>query len=782
MNARSIAFFAVIWLVACGGAEVRPRDPGRAEPSIPAPVDYLGFIPGDTGRLAPWRLHVAYYTAVGAASPRAEVLELGETIGGNPFIAVLVSSAENVAAREELRRRIARLADPRGSQASELDSLIEDARPVVLVTCGVHAVEVGSPLACMRIVDDLVRSDDPETERILHDVIVLVVPALNPDGVDVTTDWYERTKGHPWEGSFAALPHRTHHYVNHDLNRDWLMLTQRETVLTVRHLYLRWHPQVVHDIHQLWPDGARLALPPYAAPVEPNVDPLLIASAAALGRHIAWQLGTEGRTGIVAGGVFDSWTPMRFFAHYHGAVRLLSETAGAMLASPAEVEFDAMRAWPPGASYDPRRVSASFPVLWPGGTWTLEDSVDTMRAGAQRLIAHVADNRTSWLRNFRRVNERAVAGWPEWPEAWLLPVDRHPARVQELVRVLVTAGVEVRALQRQVEHGERVFGPGSYLVPMRQPFASWAQALLQVEEYPRIVGSGGEIRPPYDVTAHNLPALFDVEALAVDSAGPLLNAVGPPVEPPETRRSPPHGLTFGRIGVYQSRFLIDDEGWVRWVLDANRVRFETVRDPDIRRSGLSERFDVIVVPSQRPDLIVRGHPEGTTFPEFAGGLGTEGIAALDAFVREGGTLVLISQASGLAASALSAALEDPLAGLGSAEFYCRGAIVKVRVEADALAGSGEPRTLNAFFERGSLAFEPRSARNGDTIHVLARYAADPLVAGFLEGPNHLSGRAAVLEIQRGGGRMILFGFPPQYRGHSLDTMPLFFEALAQRSG
>ncbi len=185
--------------------------------------------------------------------------------------------------------------------------------------------------------------------------------------------WYRQQLGTPFEGS--APPVLYHPYVGHDNNRDWYTFTQVETRATVRALYHRWHPQIVHDVHQMGARGARLFVPPYTDPWEPNVDPALTAAVSALGSHVAARLLTEGRTGIVTGALFDAWTPARAYAHSHGGVRILSETASARIASPLEVRSEELEGR--ASEYDPRRASAEFPGALagrePGGSptsWT----------------------------------------------------------------------------------------------------------------------------------------------------------------------------------------------------------------------------------------------------------------------------------------------------------------------------------------------------------------------------------------------------------------------------
>ncbi|MDQ3087433.1 MAG: hypothetical protein M3Q78_02415, partial [Acidobacteriota bacterium] len=238
---------------------------------VPAPNDVLGFTPGDDKKLASWNQIVEYFKKLDAASDRVQFQEIGKSTMGAPFVYATISAPANLKTLEKYKEINAKLADPRLIKSNEklAQSLIKQGKTIVLITCGIHSTEVGSTLSSMLIAHRLATSNDAEINKILENTIILLVPSLNPDGVDIVKNWYDKTLGTKFEGT--SPPELYHKYVGHDNNRDWYAFTQVETQLTVDKIHNVWHPQIVNDIHQQGERGARLFVPPYMKPVEPNV-------------------------------------------------------------------------------------------------------------------------------------------------------------------------------------------------------------------------------------------------------------------------------------------------------------------------------------------------------------------------------------------------------------------------------------------------------------------------------------------------------------------------------
>ncbi len=752
--------------------------PAHAQQAVPSPEQYLGFKVGTDRKMADWGQVTGYMEALAKASPRVKLDTLGQTTLGRPFIMLTIGDEGTLRNLDHFHDIQMKLADPRriGSDA-EAEQLVRDGKTIVLITSSIHSTEVGGTQAPMNIAYRLATSEGSLEQNIRRNTIVLLVPSLNPDGADMVVHWYRGTVGKPWEG--ASPPFLYHYYAGHDDNRDWYFFALDETNLTVDKAHNAWHPQIVHDIHQQGSRGSRFFIPPWIDPIEPNVDPILIEGINDLGTHMAWKLGMNGYKGVVINATYDGWTPARSYQHYHGGVRILTETASANLASPITVPFDSLQ---PGRNFDARERSWNFPDPWQGGEWHLSNIVDYMEAGAFALLEHAAENREEWLRSFLHIGQKAVAKWDRWPDAWVIPSgQKNTTSVQEVLRVLTTGDVEVRKAAQPFQAAGRTFPAGSWVIPMHQPYASFAETMLERQDYPDLRQyPGGPPKRPYDVTAHTLPLLLDMEAVPVKTLDTSALSLSDPIPVPTVERHGPPALTgrnAPRVAVYQSYAPSMDEGWTRWVFDRYGVRYKTVHDKDIRAGNLARRWDVILFPSESRNAIVRGRRAGTVPDSVAGGLGSEGVAALKAFLQAGGRVVTLEEASNFAVQDLGAPLRNVVEGVEPADFYIPGSILGIDISDSSPLTAGMPASSAAWFGTDGLAFET----TGEGATILARYASPkPLLSGWALGGERIAGKGALAVAPVGKGEIVLFGFQPQYRAQSAATFPLLFDALNKR--
>ncbi|MQA89396.1 MAG: hypothetical protein GEU90_04055 [Gemmatimonas sp.] len=756
---------------------IAPSAFGQAESDfldgVPTPTSYFGFKPGSDRELANWSELSAYYDLVAQTSPRVEADTLGLSTNGLPFVMLTITSQENHGRLSELKDIQLRLADPRSvSGPEEAEGLIEEGRTVVMITQNIHSTEVGAAQMAPNLLYRLAASNDEDVLDILDTVILLHIPSLNPDGTELVSNWYRKYVGTPFEA--AGLVELYHPYVGHDNNRDWYTFTQKETQLTVA-AQNDWHPQIVHDVHQMGGNGARIFTPPYTDPAEPNIDPLLIAGVNQLGMYMAAELISDGKKGVVSNAQYDMFTPARAYMHYHGGARILTETASARLATPDTVTPEDLAAGRGGRDYT--QPTWNFSAPWEGGEWGLPQIVDYQETAAFALLKNAASNREYWLRNFYRVNQRAVDGWPSWPQAWVIPEGQDNADgVNAVLRILRTADVEVHRADAAFSAAGREFPAGSYVIPMQQPYASFAQAMLTVQDYPNLLQyPGGPPIRPYDVTAHTLPLLMNMEAVPVEE--PIQAALSDPVPAPPIEYAAPDALTGGnapRLATYKGWNESMPAGWTRWVLDQHGIAYDTLHNADIRAGDLHSRYDVILFQDQSARSIAEGFSSESMPEEYVGGLGPEGAEALREFVRSGGRVIAIESATDYIRDVFELDINDVTQGVPPQDFYIPGSILRLSLDPASAIAAGVGAETIAWYWGSSRAWEVSDPE----IEVVAWYGEGaPRLSGWVLGSELIGGKPAILETQVGDGSIVLFGFQPNYRAQTIATWPLLFNAM-----
>lgn len=822
--------------------------------AITSPEQAFGFKPGTDRKLADWVELTAYFQKLSTQSDRVRYEEVGKTTEGRPFVVVTISSAETLKRLEEYRKIQAALADPRVTNEQQAKDLIARGKTVLVVTCNIHSTEIASSQSASEFAYRLATGNSPEIKAILDNVIVVLVPSLNPDGQQLVTDWYKKYLGTPFEGTNPVV--LWHHYTGHDDNRDWAGFTQVETQLAVNRVINPWHPQILYDIHQMGANGPRIYLPPWVDPIDPNVDPLLVSSMNALGTNTALEISETGKEGVLIHGVYDFWSPLRDYIALHNGLRVLTESASVNIASPIDIPFAKLDH---GIGYDAKTAAWNFPDPWKGGRWTLGDIV-AYQLDAFFSIAHdAAVHRERYLSDYYKLGQHAVHRSAGTPYAYVIPAGQADSEaVARLVNILRTGDNEVQQATAAFEASGKTYPGGTYIVKLAQPYGNFAKTLLEVQHYPNIADyPGGPLQRPYDVTAHTLPLLFGVTAdaiqepftvpsIPVDRARAPLGSVaqgasrsgylmadrsnaslyalfallkdrvhayrltGAGYEPGTIYLPPQKGLQarlaalvqrysveikrasnvptgsalqvhLPRIALYQSWVPSMDEGWTRFLFDQNGIPYTRVVDDDVRKGHLNDRFDVVVLPDNSPAAITSGRAgsgEGggpPTPPEFRGGLGTAGTTALDQFAAAGGTILALNKASQVYAHK-GAPVLNALDSVDKKEFYIPGSILEAAVDVQNPIAFGSTPTVPIFFEQ-SPTFAISSAAKP-----VATYTSDhALLSGWMLGGKYLNGTAALVEEPVGKGRLILFGFRPQYRALSEGTYKFFLNALLYAS-
>ena len=486
--------------------------PSEEQNPLISPADFLGFEVGADRKLADWPEIVEYFNLLVKNSERIQTEEIGKSTEGNPFLVATISSPENLANLEKYREIQRRLADPRTiTDELEAEQLISEGKVIVAVTCSIHASEVGATQMSLLLAHHLATSDHEDVKRILDNVILLLIPSLNPDGLIKIKEWYESSIGTNYEGSMP--PFLYHKYTGHDNNRDWFMFTQAETKLVVNHCLNAWHPQILYDIHQTRSTGMRMILPPFIDPVGPNVDPIIQSEIAMLGSAIANELTSQGKPGVAVNVVYDAYSPSRTYQHYHAGIRILSEAASVRMASPLDIPLSQLQS---SRGETPTQAKWNHPLPWKGGRWSLGDIVDYDFSATMACLGNAARYRDMWVRNFYKIGKNAVTS-DSSPYAYLIPKrQRDLNTTSEFLGIMDTALVEIHEATESFQVDGYFYPEGTLVIKSGQPYWAFAKTMIEQRKYPDLrTHPDGPPKTPYDVTAHCLPIKMGVGVVEV---------------------------------------------------------------------------------------------------------------------------------------------------------------------------------------------------------------------------------------------------------------------------
>ncbi len=464
----------------------------EAQAPIPSPADVLGWEIGD--RFPTVAEVERYLMALAQASPRVTVERYGTTNQGRPLLVAIVASEAHRGDLEGVLARNAELVDPETPEARARE--IAATNPAVLhFTYGIHGNESSSPSAALWTAWDLA-TDAPEVAGVLDSVVVVMDPVANPDGYDrYVQHWAStrmarpnlsgalRERREPWPGG------RPNHYL-FDLNRDWAWLTQQESRDRAS-LFLRWHPQVHVDFHEMGYESPYFFFPA-ATPINPIYPEHILEWGRRFGEGNARAMDAEGLLYYTAQnfdlfypGYGDSWPSLL------GAVGMTYEQGGGGFAS-AQVE------------------RADGTVL------TLRDRAFGHRTTGAATLRTAAEGKSDLLLGFAGFHRAVDEGLDD---NYLVPGE-DPARLDALVELLLRHGIRVERLTGEARLGvephpgfasRSTFPEGTVRVPARQPRGRLAGALLRPDN--PLDGSSS-----YDITAWALPFAYGVEAHSASSS------------------------------------------------------------------------------------------------------------------------------------------------------------------------------------------------------------------------------------------------------------------------
>ena len=555
--------------------------------NIPEPK-FGSYTAGDDYFLADYTQLVEYWNKLAAASERIKIVDIGETSEGRSMKMAIITSPENHKNLKRYQDISVRLAKAEGLTDEQARELAAEGKTVVWIDGGLHATETVNAQALFLEAYDLVGSNDPETLRILDNVILLLVPA-NPDGMDLVSNWYMK-ESDPKKRK-TDIPRLYQKYAGHDNNRDSYIANLLETEVINRQMYIEWIPQIMWNQHQSGPAGTVLFMAPFRDPFNYNHDPLVFMGIDLVGTAVHNRFLAEGKPGAVLRNAasYSTWFNGgdRTTAGFHNQIGLLSEIVGNP--TPVNIPLLPSKLLPGG--------DQPFPI-GPRQEWHLRQSIEYILSGQRAILDIAAKMREDFLyriyrmgknsiergsrdhwtltpkriaeleanyakyREEQRKNNRNNSPLPDanqggnssippdyfgrgipyefWeqlhtpetrdPRGYIIPSGQPDfPTATKFVNALLKAGIDVHRAVKAFQVAGKTYPEGSYVIKAAQAFRPHLRDMFEPQDHPNDFRyPGGPPKPPYDVAGYTLAFQMGVEfdRIPDDFDGPFQKVQG----------------------------------------------------------------------------------------------------------------------------------------------------------------------------------------------------------------------------------------------------------------
>ncbi|WP_334313375.1 M14 family zinc carboxypeptidase [Psychrosphaera algicola] len=216
--------------------------------NIPTPESVLGYQVGE------WHVRhdqlVQYYHALAKSSDRVTLNVIGQSHEQRQLLQLVITAPKN-------QSNISSIQSNHIQRLQQRNKPNHDAFPLIVnLNYSVHGDESSGSNASMLVAYYLAASSSPAVAEYLDQMVVLLDPSLNPDGLSRFAQWANQHKGM----NLNSDPNNREHVqdwirgrVNHywfDLNRDWLLLQHPESRARIAQ-YHQWRPNVLTDHHEM---------------------------------------------------------------------------------------------------------------------------------------------------------------------------------------------------------------------------------------------------------------------------------------------------------------------------------------------------------------------------------------------------------------------------------------------------------------------------------------------------------------------------------------------------
>ena len=625
-----------------------------ASATVPSPLKFFGYVPGEPGHLTYHEEIVKYYEALEKASPRVKLFRIGKSEEGRDMVALAISDEATIKQLDKYREITAKLTDPRKLQEAEAKQLIATGKPIYYATGSIHTPETGSPEMLIELAFRLAVEESQFIQTIRNNSIVVLTPSTEVDGREKAVDnfrWSLKNPGKPQPGLVYWGQ-----YVQHDNNRDGIGVGLKLTQNILKS-FLTWHPTVFHDLHE---SVTLLYVSTGTGPYNTVVDPIQVNEWWLLAQNEMMEMVKRGVPGVWTYNYYDGWVPnyMFWIGVTHNSIGRFYETQSFSGQNYA-VSPNQSREW-----YRPNPTPNDI-------MWGPRANVNMQQSAILISMNNVAKNKETFLENYYLKNKHTIErGQTKAPFAYVVPAaQRRRVEAAELMNLIRREGAEVHTANAAFTVGNLQVAAGDYVVRLDQPYGAIVETLLGVQFY------SPDNPRPYDDTGWSIPLLRNVKATAVadksiltqpmtlasadiavpgsiTGSGPVVlvdnttdntlvtfrfthagvkmaaaeqpfeaaghkfpagsfviaNADRAALEPSikelgltayavaSSPTVPTHDLDVPRVGYIHTWTSTQDEGWVRMAFDKFKVPYTYFGDNLVRQGNLRSKYDVIVFP------------------------------------------------------------------------------------------------------------------------------------------------------------------------------------------